>query len=417
MPLDPRARQFLDQLNASGMPPLENMSAPEARLATAALLAMQGEPQAVATVENRRIPGPSGELPIRVYTPTGGPHPVVVYFHGGGWVIGDLESHDGVCRALANGVPATVVSVDYRLAPEHRFPAAADDCWAATRWVAEHGAALGDVSRIAVGGDSAGGNLAAVVSLMARDRGGPRIAYQLLVYPVTDASLDTPSYRENADGYLLTRSVMEWFWNHYTKATDRESPYASPLRARDLKGLPPALVITAEFDPLRDEGEAYARRLEQAGVPVKVRRFDGMIHGFFGMGAVFPQAATALQEAVAGAAVGVAGIVERRSACGGRPLRSGPRATRAPGCGRQCRGSGQRAGSAGRAEGAPRPRLGRVTLRNPAGARGASRARLPTALAVPIWRATEPVLDGFRPSFVQIAHAPNPRRSSSRDDP
>ncbi len=302
MPLDPRARALLDQLAATGMPQLHEMSVPAAREMINQMLAMQAEPPAVARVENRTIPGPQGDVPIRVYTPEGkAPFPVLVFFHGGGWVIGNLESHDAVCRSLARAVPAVVVAVDYRLAPEHKFPAAAEDCYAATRWVAEHAAAVGgEAARIAVGGDSAGGNLSAVVSLMARDRGGPRLVHQLLVYPATDAHMDAPSIHENAEGYFLTRDGMVWFWNHYLNGpADRANPYASPLRAADLRGLPPATVITAEFDPLRDEGERYAARLRQAGVPVEMKRYDGIIHGFFGMSAVLPQAEEAVEQAAA----------------------------------------------------------------------------------------------------------------------
>jgi acetyl esterase len=302
VPLDPKAQEFLDQLAAANAPPLTDLPVAQARLAIDALFAAQGEVEPVARVENRSIPGPAGRIPIRVYTPEGkAPFPVLVFIHGGGWVLCGLDSHDPPCRALANAVPCVVVSVDYRLAPEHRFPAAADDAYAATRWVAEHAAELGgDASRIAVGGDSAGGNLAAVVALMARDRGGPRLVHQVLVYPATDAGLDTASCHENADGYFLTRDMMVWFWNHYLcSSADVENPYASPLRARDLRGLPPGLVITAEYDPLRDEGEAYAARLREAGVPVRMTRYAGIIHGFFGMLAVFPQARTAIGEAAA----------------------------------------------------------------------------------------------------------------------
>ena len=239
----------------------------------------------IAVVKDLEIPGPAGRIPARVYRPTPqGELPVLVYFHGGGWAICSLETHDTTCRELANGAGCAVVSVDYRLAPEHRFPAAAEDCFAATGWVAKNVAAIGgDASRIAIGGDSAGGNLCAVVALLARDRGGPRLCHQLMIYPVTEYAFDTPSYRENAEGPLLTREAMRAFWKLYlAREEDGRNPYASPLRAADLAGLPPAHVITAEYDPLRDEGEAYARRLEAAGVPVVVRRYDGMVHGFFG---------------------------------------------------------------------------------------------------------------------------------------
>jgi acetyl esterase len=303
MPLDPQARAFLDQLAALGGIQLHELPVAQAREAMEAMSAMRaGEPESCADIGDRTIPGPAGEIPVRVYRPVrDGIRPALVYFHGGGWVLGSLETHDAVCRTLANAADCVVVSVDYRLAPEHGFPAAPEDCWAATRWVADHGASIGaDGRRLAIGGDSAGGNLTAVVALMARERGGPPIRFQLLVYPVTDFSFDTPSYRDNAEGYLLTTDGMRWFWNHYLAkpATGRE-PFASPLRAESLKGLPPALVITAEFDPLRDEGEAYARRLREAGVPTTLSRYDGQLHGFFSMGDMIDAGKKALREAAA----------------------------------------------------------------------------------------------------------------------
>jgi acetyl esterase len=300
MPLHRQAKDFLDQLTAAGMPPLGSLPVPETREAFNGIAAFGGPPEPLATVEERRIPGPAGEIPLRIYTPDArAPRPLLVFFHGGGWVIGNFDTHDAVCRHLAKQSGAIVVAVDYRLAPEHKYPAAAEDCYAATKWSAENAAALGgDASRLVVGGDSAGGNLAAVVSLMARDRGGPKVAFQLLVYPVTNHSYDTASYRENADGYLLTRDSMVWFWNHYLRSdADGEEPYASPLRARSLAGLPPAMVVTAEFDPLRDEGEAYAERLRESGVPVTLKRYDGLIHGFFILTGVFDHAKQAVAEA------------------------------------------------------------------------------------------------------------------------
>jgi acetyl esterase len=300
MALDPQAKAFLDQLVAMGGPPLHALPVPEARALMGALAGMSGTPDvALAGVANRTIPGPAGEIPVRIYTPEGsGPFPILVYFHGGGWVLGGLDTHDGACRQLAHGARCLVVSVDYRLAPEHKYPAAADDCYAALVWASQHGAELGgDPARLAIGGDSAGGNLTCVVALMARDKGGPRLAFQLPIYPVTDHAFDTASYRDNATGYLLERDAMEWFWNHYLgKPGDGAEAYASPLRAKDLRGLPPALVITAEFDPLRDEGEAYAKRLREAGVDAKLHRFDGMIHGFFGMSAIMDKAKAAMAE-------------------------------------------------------------------------------------------------------------------------
>ncbi|MFQ5427224.1 MAG: alpha/beta hydrolase [Gaiellales bacterium] len=223
----------------------------------------------------------------------------MVYFHGGGWVIGDLDTHDGVARALANRARSVVVSVDYRLAPEHPFPASIDDAWAATAWVAEHGPQGIDRDRLAVGGDSAGGNLAAIVARRARER-DLDLRFQLLVYPVTDFDLGTRSYLDYAEGCGLSRDAMRWFWDLYVPSEQsRASPDASPLRARDVTGLPPALVQTAEFDVLRDEGEAYAARLEEAGVPVTLTRYDGLIHGFIRMPGVLDRASDALDEAAA----------------------------------------------------------------------------------------------------------------------
>ena len=275
MAVHPEAQQLLDALAEAQLPPFEEMTVPSARAAAHGFRDMQGEPVEMGSVHDRAVPGPEGDIPVRVYTPAGtGPLPAIVYFHGGGWVIGNLEIVDRPCRALAAAAAAVVVSVDYRLAPEHRYPAAFDDCYAATVWVAEHAAELGvDPATIAVAGDSAGGNLAAAVALAARDRGGPALAAQLLIYPVTDFNFDTDSYRENAEGYLLTRGSMYWFWAHYLGAQELpKDPYACPLRAGSLAGLPPAYVATGEYDPLRDEGEAYAWRLAEAGVAVRDRK-------------------------------------------------------------------------------------------------------------------------------------------------
>ncbi len=265
---------------------------------------LQGSPVEVAKIEEMGIPGPVGEIPIRVYWPTeSGPLPVLVYYHGGGWVIGDLDSNDRVCRMLANKVPAVVVSVDYRLAPEHRFPAAVDDSYAALEWVHRNGSRLNaDTSRIAVGGGSAGGNLAAAVALMARDRVGPRLAYQVMFYPATNLlDLSTASHRDFADGYGLTAEHIEFFREAYLPdAVDRENPYASPLLAETLEGLPPAIVVTAGFDVLRDEGLAYAKRLEAAGVPAENAHYPHMIHGFVTMGRMYRQSEDAIDAAAAG---------------------------------------------------------------------------------------------------------------------
>ncbi len=299
MPLDPQARALIEQSAAAGLPPYPTLAPTDARRVMELRTAMTtGDPPPVARVEDRRMPGPGGLL-LRLYTPDGpGPLPVLVYFHGGGFVLGSVDTHDHLCRALANAAGCLVASVDYRLAPEHRFPAAVEDSYAATCWVAANAASLGaDPTRVAVGGDSAGGNLAAVVALLARDQGSPTLCHQLLLYPVTDYSFDTPSYRENASGFMLGRADMEWYWSHYLATeVDGLHPHASPLRAEDLRGLPPALVITAEFDPLRDEGEAYAERLREAGVRTTLTRYEGMIHGFVRMAPALDQGKRALAQ-------------------------------------------------------------------------------------------------------------------------
>ncbi|HEX2278310.1 MAG TPA: alpha/beta hydrolase [Candidatus Tectomicrobia bacterium] len=300
MPLDPQAKQVLDQLAALGLPPNHLVSPAQARLN------MKSRPRAagpeVAKVEDRLIPGPRVELPVRIYTPAGaGPFPILLWYHGGGWVVGDLDTADPTARHLAVGADCVVVSVDYRLAPETKFPGAADDCYAATVWAAQNAARInGDPQRIAVGGDSAGGNLAAAVALMARDRGGLSLAFQLLVYPVTACNFETTSYRQNAEGYSLTLDGMRWYWDQYLQNPgDASNPYAAPLTATDLKGLPPALVITAEYDPLCDDGAAYARHLQAAGVATTYTCYAGMIHGFFGMAAVLDKSQQAIAEACA----------------------------------------------------------------------------------------------------------------------
>jgi acetyl esterase len=282
MPLNPQAQQVLEMMAAAGFA-LEGDPA-TIRAFMAQFPRPEGEP--VAAVEDLTIPGPHGDIPLRIYTPLNagsGTLPALVWFHGGGWVIGNLDSADFACRMVTNASGCKLISVDYRLAPEHKFPVPVDDCLAATEWVANNAPAIGvDPQRIAVGGDSAGGNLAAVVSQQAKAAGRPAISFQALVYPVTDYGVDTQSYHDNAEGYLLTRESMQWFYGHYVNTPkDGDDSRVSPLRAGDVSGLPPALVITAEFDPLRDEGEAYARRLETAGVPVTLKRYDGQIHGFF----------------------------------------------------------------------------------------------------------------------------------------
>ena len=298
MPLDPQAQQVLDQLAALGLPPNHTVSPEQARI-NGMSRPMAPGPE-VAKVEDRTIPGTGPNIPVRIYTPEGtGPFPALAWYHGGGWVVGNLETADGTARHLAVETGCVVVSVDYRLAPEAKFPAAADDCYAATQWISQNGASINvDPSKLAAGGDSAGGNLAAAVSLMTRDRGGPALAHQLLVYPVTARDFSTGSYRQNAEGYSLTLDAMKWYWDQYMRSdADASNPYAAPAVAKDLSGLPPALVITAEFDPLRDEGEAYAQRLQAAGVSATCTRYDGMIHGFFGMSAVVDKGKQAIAEA------------------------------------------------------------------------------------------------------------------------
>jgi acetyl esterase len=266
---------------------------------------VSGPPRPMARVEEMTIPGAAGEMPARLYVALGAPRPplpLLVYYHGGGWVIGDLETHDGVCRFLAEHAGCRVLSIDYRLAPEHPFPAPVEDALAAFEWAAEHAADLGaDPARIAVGGDSAGANLATGVCLQARDRGGPRPAMQLLLYPPTDVVGEQPSRETFAEGFLLTRNDMRWFEDHYLpEGCDAEDPRASMMRARDVSGLPPAYVATAGFDPLRDEAEVYAQRMREAGVKVALQRYPGLIHGFANLTAICPSARTAMLE-VAGA--------------------------------------------------------------------------------------------------------------------
>jgi acetyl esterase len=302
--LDPQARVLLEQFARSGVKPLSELSIQETREQMLVGSCLLGRGDAVHAVEDLQIPGPDGPVPVRLYRPrTEGPLPILVYFHGGGWIMGSIATHDALCRNLCARADIAVASVEYRLAPEHPFPAGLEDCYAATRWLAAQADSLGLApQRLAVGGDSAGGNLAASVTLLARQRGGPAICFQLLIYPVMDFDFDTPSYHENASGFHLTRQDMVWCWRQYlARELDGYTPLASPLRAEDVRGLPPAMVITAEYDPLRDEGEAYARRLEQAGVPVTCKRYPGMIHGFIRRPGQLDQARTALDDIAAAA--------------------------------------------------------------------------------------------------------------------
>ena len=302
MPVDPQLQPLLDLLANSDAPSITTLEPVTAR---ALMAAMRGNARDVEVhaVADHVAPGPGGDVPVRLYSPAGeGPFPLLVWIHGGGWVLGSVDESDPVARALSVAGDCAVASIEYRLAPEHPFPAALDDCWAAVRWCVDHAAELGvDPTRVAIGGDSAGGNLATVCAMLARDAGGPPLCFQLLVYPVVDFDATTRSMVDNAEGFLLSREVMQWFYDHYTHPDQRTDPRAAPLRADDLSGLPPALVITAEYDPLRDEGEAYGRRLADAGVPTTVSRYDGMIHAFFSMTAFVDRALEA--EAEAGAAL------------------------------------------------------------------------------------------------------------------
>lgn len=300
MPLHPQAAAFLDSLKLQKIPPLEELPLETARWALVFGSKVNLAPPDLARVETKTIPGPDGgELTVRVYWPLGeGPFGACLYFHGGGWVLNNIDTHDDVVRRLAAASGFVFVSVDYRLAPEHKYPAAIEDGYAALQWVAQHAVELKvDPARIAVCGDSAGGNIAAVLCLMTRDRGGPPIAFQALIYPITDCDFDRPSYRDNADGYFLTTKQMKWFWNHYIGSPEQMlEEYASPLRAASLRGLPPALIQTAEFDPLRDEGEAYADTLRAAGVPVTSHRYDGLTHAFVKRVDQFDAALEAIRE-------------------------------------------------------------------------------------------------------------------------
>jgi acetyl esterase len=302
--LDPDAAAVFKAFQEAGRPPYETVSPAEAReLYLKGRVVSNPEPPELKSVQPLAIPSPDGPIPARIYTPsrlrqTNGLAPCLVFFHGGGWVIGDLDSHDVVCRKLADEGELIVISVDYRLAPEHKFPAAVDDAITATKWIADNSRQLGiDASRLTVGGDSAGGNLAAVVAIAARDGNGPGIAGQVLIYPAIDFAMTHPSHSEPETSILLTHSVIKWFRDHYLNgAADVGDWRASPARAKTLIGLPPAYVLTAGADPLRDEGDEYARRLKEAGVIVTYRTFPGQFHGFFTMGKLLQQANVAASE-------------------------------------------------------------------------------------------------------------------------
>jgi acetyl esterase len=298
VPLDADAAAYLSELARIGSPAISELPPVVARRLFDEGSAPQfGAIDHIESVSDLTIEGPNGQILLRVYRPhTDRDLPTVAFFHGGGWVVGSLDSHDGLCRALAKRASVLVVAVDYRLAPEHPFPAGLEDAWAATKWLSQTATRFGGRTDIlVVAGDSAGGNLAASVALRARDKKLP-LALQLLVYPVMDCDFDRQSYRQYAEGYGLTRDAMMWFWDQYAPLPDRFSPEASPLRADDICGIAPALIVTAEFDPLRDEGEEYARRHLAAGVPVELRRYDGLIHGFGRHPAFVPRALKAIDE-------------------------------------------------------------------------------------------------------------------------
>ncbi|MHA6626386.1 alpha/beta hydrolase [Pseudonocardia sichuanensis] len=296
MALDDATAQFLGQMAESGTKPIHEMTPAEARALGGMLRDMYGPGPDVGSVRDDVAPSPHGDIPVRIFTPRGTPRAVIVYYHGGGWVIGSIDETDTLARTMVDATGAAVALVDYRLAPEHRYPAAAQDAWAALQWVDGRTERIaGSPVPLIVAGDSAGGNLAAIVAQRAQREGGPTISLQVLVYPVTDADVDNTSYRDPANQLMLTRESMIWFWDHYAPDTaSRADPDASPLQADDLSGQPPAVVLTAEHDVLRDEGEAYAEKLRAAGVPVVHRRFPGQMHGFFTFVNVLPGAAAGL---------------------------------------------------------------------------------------------------------------------------
>lgn len=298
MTLDTQVQVYLERLASLNLPPFHTNTPEQMRAGMRAQLAQLGAPEPVANVAECVVSSATGNIPLRIYTPEGNsPFPLLVFFHGGGFVLGDLDTHDGICRRLANRANCIVISVAYPLAPEHKFPAAPQACYAATQWIARHAAEFnGDASRIALGGDSAGGNLTAVVAQMARNQGGPALIFQLMIYPDVDFRRQTPSAIAYEGKFgNLTREGQNWLKNHYlNNKEEEENPLASPLLAVDLRGLPPALILTAEYDTLRDEGERYGQRLKEAGVPVTVTRYHGMVHEFIRQ--PFAQSKQALDE-------------------------------------------------------------------------------------------------------------------------
>ncbi|MET0729279.1 MAG: alpha/beta hydrolase [Acidimicrobiales bacterium] len=305
MPVHPQVQTMLDAMGQMAAPATSELSLAEARSMYLLMCSME-QAEEIERVDDRLVPGEHGDIPVRVYTPAaavGANHGVLLWFHGGGWVLGDLESGDSTCRALANRAGCVVVSVDYRCAPEEKAPAAIDDSLTALTWTVENAELLGvDATRVAVGGESAGGNLAALLCQRVRDEFGPDIDFQLLIYPVTDLTMSHPSVEENGEGYFFTKDTLQWFIGQYLDPEDDpKDPALSPLHAASLANLPPALVITAEFDPLRDEGEAYAVRMQEAGVTTQLVRYDGQIHGFVGMATTLDDGRHALE--LAGAAL------------------------------------------------------------------------------------------------------------------
>jgi acetyl esterase len=313
MALDPLVKGFLDQMAMMPGPKMFELPADQGRAMFVAMMQMIGPKDVpVGKVENIKIPGPGGEIPLRIYTPVAAGAdalPVLVYFHGGGFVIGDLETHDGLCRQFANEGGFRVIAVDYRRAPEHKFPAALDDAVAAVQWIEAHASELGvDANRIAVGGDSAGGALAAEITQFAKAKGAPKIAFQLLMFPVTQIGKDTSSLREFAIGYFLDKPTLDWFFGSYVPSgTDTSDTRISPLNAADFKGLPPAYVMLGGFDPLHDEGLAYAKKLQDAGVKVEIADYADLVHCFIYMQAVLPQAVGAVTAAAKAVRAGLGG--------------------------------------------------------------------------------------------------------------